>query len=296
MPGGTNSAAPASANSSPVFFNKAGGKITPYISAPYRPKKPSVINRIRSAFIQAPTPDHQGRVIDVAPLPESFDENGVIRFQNNGRPEYQTMKDQKIKPDIVVLCTGYKQEFPFLTAAQPPATAERKEDNPTHARPYPSSASSANVRQIWSPSDPTVSFIGFVRPSLGAIPPLSEMQAQLWILQIAKPQLIPRPLFPADEHHYRLRHPPSARIQYGVDHESYVYQLALDMDSALGFVETLGLAWRRWGWRFVVTWALTGNLNAKFRVRGPWRWDGAERVMMGEMWESVKERRWFWGK
>ena len=274
-----------------MFFNKAGRKVNPFISAPYRPKKLPLINRIRSSLIQgfqAQVADHRGRIIELAPLPEHIDDKGVIRFCDNGRPEYQDMKDKKVKPDIAVLCTGYNQEFPFLT------DSVRSEAGEIGDKLYPQSSADADVRNIWKRDDPTIGFIGFVRPSLGAIPPLSEMQAQLWILQIAAPQRVP-PLDSADEHHYRLHSPKTARIQYGVDHESYVYQLALDMDSALGFIEALRLGWR-WGWRLPIVWALSANLTTKFRVRGPWKWDGAKDVMMSEMWESVRKRRLFYGK
>ena len=149
------------------------------------------------------------------------------------------MKSEKIKPDIVVFCTGYKQVFPFLNKQ------DTQESN--LVLPYPTPAG-ADVRGIWSRSDSSVGFIGFVRPSLGAIPPISEMQAQLWILQIAAPEMIPRHLLPRDEPHYRLKSPRNARIQYGVDHESYVYQLALDMNSALGFQEAVVLGWKH-DWR-----------------------------------------------
>jgi dimethylaniline monooxygenase (N-oxide forming) len=202
------------------------------------------------------------------------------------------MKDADIKPDIVVFCTGYKQVFPFLhNASSSPESKGAK-------KPYPTAAE-ANVRDIWRRDDPTVAFIGFVRPSLGAIPPLSEMQAQLWVLHLASPSRIPRPLAPDDEPHYRLLHPPGSRVQYGVDHETYAYQLALDMDSAPGALEVVGLGLVAGGnraWRLPLTWALGANFNAKFRMRGPWRWEGAVDVMADELWETVARRGWFFGE
>jgi len=204
------------------------------------------------------------------------------------------MKDAAIKPDILVFCTGYKQVFPFLNnnsnASYPKGGA---------AKPYPTAAD-ADVREIWHRSDPTVAFIGFVRPSLGAIPPLSEMQAQLWVAHLVSPQLLPAlPLLPEDEPHYRLLHPPESRVQYGVDHETYAYQLALDMDSAPGALEVVGLGLKAGGnrvWRLPLTWALGANFNAKFRMRGPWRWEGSVDVLADELWETVARRGWFFGE
>jgi dimethylaniline monooxygenase (N-oxide forming) len=238
--------------------------------------------------------DTRGRAIDLAPWPEHIDDDGVVHFTNNGRPEWERMKDEKIKPDIVVFCTGYRQEFPFFNQVN--------FDEPESSRPY-LTASDADVRNIWASGDPTVGFIGFVRPSLGAIPPLAEFQAQLWILKLVAPERIPRPLLPRDEPHYRLHHPKGSRIHYGVDHESYAYQLALDMGSAPGILEILGRARDmtvrgKQGWKLPVTWALGANYNTKFRLRGPWAIpDGdAEDMMVTEVWTTILRRRLFFGR
>ncbi|KAK3674157.1 hypothetical protein LTR78_006004 [Recurvomyces mirabilis] len=268
-----------------LFLNKSA-KIASYLCAPYRDTK-SVVQQVRSSLLQIRSTDTKGRCVDLAPLPNYTDEAGVVVFEDNGRPEYQRMKDERIKPDVVVFCTGYKQVFPFFDKQAASGSSNR-------ILPYPT-PSSVDVRGIWKRSDPSIGFIGFVRPSLGAIPPISEMQAQLWILRIAAPTSITRPLLPGDEPHYRLKSPKSARIQYGVDHESYVYQLALDIDSALGFSEVVSLGWK-YDWRLPLVWALSANLNAKFRVRGPWQCDGAKEVMKGEMWHMICRRRLFLGK
>ncbi|KAG5952136.1 hypothetical protein E4U53_001502 [Claviceps sorghi] len=131
---------------------------------------------------------------------------------------------------------------------------------------------SADVRHIWKRDDPSVAFIGFVRPSLGAIPPLAELQAQLWTTHLLAPHRITRPLRPDDQTHYMLRPGPGARITYGVDHESYAYQLALDMDAAPGLRDILGLcSWTRPvpSCRLFLVWVFGANFNVKFRLRGP---------------------------
>lgn len=259
------------------------------MSAPYRPKEHSLLEKMRSTIIAIPPVDTDGRQIDLAPWPERIDEDGVVHFRDNKRIEYERMKDANIKPDIIVFATGYKQEFPFLNNNN----ASSKGD----AKPYPT-ASEADVREIWRRDDPTVGFFGFIRPSLGAIPPLSEMQAQLWVLNLTAPHRIPQPLLPDDEPHYRLLHPPGSRVQYGVDHESYVYQLALDMDSAPGVLEIVNLGLQDGGnrmWRLPLTWALGANFNTKFRLRGPWKWDGAVDVLADELWQTVARRGWFFG-
>ncbi|KAK0671296.1 hypothetical protein QBC41DRAFT_363349 [Cercophora samala] len=213
-------------------------KTSPYISYPYRlNSKKSLVERVRSGIIQSPIPSTNGRQIDLAPWPESVSPDGKIHFQDNGRPGYQRVKDKHIKPDIVVCCTGYKQRFPFLD------------------RHHYRTAEESNVWNIWHDRDPTVGFIGFLRPSLGAIPPLAEMQAQLWILKVVAPERVPE-LRAEDEPHYRLLHGRDSRVGYGIDHESYVYQLALDMNSATGFTEIVKRAWERKELRLVMAWAL----------------------------------------
>ena len=300
-----------------VFFNKSGN-IGPYVSYPYRPEKKSLLETIRSALIAIPVVDTHGRKIDLAPWPERIDADGVVHFRDNGRPEYERMRRETVRPDVVVLCTGYKQVFPFFDHDSNNDDNKNATRNGTKSapspppRPYPT-ASDADVRNIWRRDDPTVAFMGFVRPSLGAIPPLSEMQAQLWVLHLVTaldptidPSLRPppRPLLPRDEPHYRLLHAPGSRVGYGVDHESYAYQLALDMDSAAGFVEVVRLGWAAAGglrsghgaWRLPVVWALGANFNAKFRLRGPWRWDGAVDVLVDELWLTVARRGVFFGE
>lgn len=159
------------------------------------------------------------------------------------------------------------------------------------------------------------------------------MQAQLWVLNFVAPDKIPLELKPEDEPHYRLKHPVHSRIQYGVDHESYAYQLALDMGSAPSFGDVIGAGWRypapglspvpdhasdmikenrrkgtpitlknvqvqpvKGAWyKLPSVWALGANFNAKFRLRGPWRWDGAEQVLVDELWDTVERRGGFFG-
>ena len=270
-----------------VFFNKASTKALPYIVEPYRPAKPSIVERIRRSLMQIPLPKiPAGRVIDLAPWPSHIDASGVVHFRDNGRIEYERMKSETIKPDVLVLATGYTQTFPFF-------------DQETK-HPYPH-ASDADVRDIWKRGDDTVGFIGFVRPAFGAIPSLAELQAQLFIMHLVQPSAIAHPLVPEDEPHYRLRSPPNARITYGVDHETYAYQLALDMDCAPSFTEVVkagfavGPPGRGTGiwYKLPIVWAAGAQFNAKFRLRGPWAWEGAVDVLGVELWPTISRRRGF---
>ncbi|POR32526.1 Dimethylaniline monooxygenase [N-oxide-forming] 2 [Tolypocladium paradoxum] len=267
----------------------------PYISEPYRPRHPGPElwkYALRSALIQRPLEKTNGRHVDMAPWPEEIDADGYVRFTNNGRPEYERLKDEKIKPDIIVLATGYTQSLPFLNSSESLQAGQKK-------YPLPSEA---DVREVWKRDEPTVGFIGFVRPSFGAIPPLAEMQAQLWIVNLLAPNKIPRPLSPNDEPHYRLLPPKGFRITYGVDHESYAYQLAMDMNSAPGLWDILSIILSRKdnslgaAWRLFIMWSFGANLNTKFRLQGPWKWDGAQEMFISEeFWQTITRRPLLFG-
>jgi len=66
------------------------------------------------------------------------------------------MKDKVVKPDLVIFATGYKKNFPFL------------DPDEYHTAMVP------DVRGVYNEGDITVSFIGFIRPSLGKLYPSSS--------------------------------------------------------------------------------------------------------------------------
>ena len=107
-------------------------------------------------------------------------------------------------------------------------------------------------------------------------------------------------LQPEDEEHYKLHTNPTARVTYGVDHESYAYQLALDMNSAPGLTDMLKRASftdLRTTLRLLVIWAFGAHFNTKFRVIGPWAWEGAEELLVSdEFWQTITRRPILFGK
>lgn len=258
----------------------------PYISATHR--STSIWNRLRASILNVPIRDNHGKTITVRKWPEYVDEAGVVHFQCDNTTKYDKSKGQSstkmaLRPDVVVFATGYSTSFPMLDSASA----------------YPQ-LSDANVRGIYSSSDVTFAFIGFVRPSIGAIPPLAELQAQLWTLRLLQdrhPQHMPPLFFSSSweknavepyELDYKL-HPRGGYDLYadrrGVDHESYAYQLALDMGAAPTFSYMLRSGW----WRVFYTWAMGSNFNTKFRLVGPWRDEvRAQGIMRGELYDVVK--------
>ncbi|KAH7155181.1 hypothetical protein B0J13DRAFT_219844 [Dactylonectria estremocensis] len=264
-----------------LFFNKAWQRIQNYVSYPYRPKAWPFWTRVRQFFFNTEIPP-PSRTIDVAPFPTHISEDGVAHFPLTGRPEAERIQTMEIKPDVLIFATGYLPSFPFLNSP----------DNDGR-RPYPE-AFDADVRQIWKSDDPTIGFIGFIRPGFGAIPPLAEMQSMLFAMNLVN--RIPKPLNPDDEWHYRIIHKPDARVSYGVEHDSYAYQLAKDMEIAPSFTEVLKLSFGTpKGWRLPYIWAAGASLNTKFRLRGPWKWDGAGEVLTGELWQTISRREGLFG-
>lgn len=126
------------------------------------------------------------------------------------------------------------------------------------------------------------------------------MQAQLWVLNLLAPNRVAHLLLPENEAHYRLIPPRGFSINYGVEHEAYAYQLALDIGGSAGFWEVLRAGWTgssQGSWyKLPLVWALGSNYNVKFRLRGPWQWEGAEKVLVGELWNTIERRGGFVGK
>jgi dimethylaniline monooxygenase (N-oxide forming) len=259
---------PERKNLDSIFLVKSD-RALPYMSEGHRAN--TKFNEMRAKFVNVPFKDTRGRRIDVVRWPTSIDEDGEMHFEDE-----PSNKLKHVRPDVVVFATGFKSEFSYLDSD------------------YPQLAH-ANVRGIYKDEDVSVGFIGYVRPSIGAIPPLAELQAQLWVLRLLQhefPLEVPRGLYPNALESYELDYKMKPRAGYdlfatrrAVDHESYAYQLALDIGSA----PTITYVMSR-GWTLFFTWAFGSNFNTKFRLVGPWKWsEGAEDIMRNELYNVVKQ-------
>jgi hypothetical protein len=82
-----------------------------------------------------------------------------------------------------------------------------------------------NEHNICSTTEPTLAFLGFVRPNVGAIPPMSEMQMFWWIERLRGN--IPGP---RSEPRYKLVGQHCARtVAYACDYGLYMHDLAKDI-------------------------------------------------------------------
>ncbi|OLN93288.1 Dimethylaniline monooxygenase [N-oxide-forming] 1 [Colletotrichum chlorophyti] len=259
------------------LFLVKSDRALPYLNEGYRPQ--DIFSRIRNFVMNIELKDTKGRKIMTAPWPLEFGKKGNVIFPDSDKLEHKEALAKVTRPDLVVLATGYIRRFFFLDEDYP------KPDE-------------LDVRGIWRRGDVTAGFIGFVRPGIGSIPPLSELQAQLWVLNLLRqkyPQTVPLPTpcpgqgaYPNAVAHYEVDYALRARgghdffkTKHGVEQESYAYQLALDLGAAPTFSFMV-----RQGFKAFFTWAMGSNFNTKFRLVGPWKWEaGALAIMRGELFE-----------
>lgn len=156
----------------------------------------------------------------------------------------------------------YKQTFPYLNESYP-------------------TAAEAEIRNIIHPSHPDIAFIGFVRPGVGAIPPIAEQQAMWWTALITG-----RMAMPTDPPHYHLLAARGSRIQYGVDHSAYMSTLARDFGGAPGLLEL----YRRHGLRILLTYCFGASFVTFYRLLGPFESPVAPEVARTELAETILRR------
>ncbi|EIN08060.1 FAD/NAD(P)-binding domain-containing protein [Punctularia strigosozonata HHB-11173 SS5] len=254
-----------------VFLNKSH-KAMPYINRPYR-RRPAFMDYF-SKYVDPPedSPPQTDFTVELAPFPTHFDEEGRAVFplakRNDGsiRKDALRMAGRDFRPDTVIYATGYTQKFGFFDANSDYATPDQ-----------------ADVRNIVKSGDESVAFIGFVRPGVGAIPPIAEMQAMFWVALIQgkiRKQLSPP--------HYHLLVKETARIKYGVDHSTYISTLAKDMGAAPGLWEL----WQEYGTHVLLCyWRVFGAAFVPFyRLVGPYRSTSAPPTIRGELWDTITRR------
>eukprot|EP00736_Rhodelphis_marinus_P008204 Rmarinus@m.15841 len=116
--------------------------------------------------------------------------------------------------DVVLFCTGYKTVFPFL---------------PTPLREHDARD---RYKFVFHPELPNVAFIGCCRPGLGAIPPISEMQARWFTLfldgklSLPEKECMMKTICMEREEHMVRKHLIQERLPHLVTFETYMNDLA----------------------------------------------------------------------
>lgn len=173
------------------------------------------------------------------------------------------MKKRTVKPDILLYATGYTQKFEWLDDG------------------YPRGPDQVDTLEMVDSSDMTLSWIGHVRPGVGAIPPIAEEQAMLWALLLQK-----RVPLPKDEGHYRLLARKTARIQYGVDHSTYSYALA----DAMGAAPSLSQLYFQYGLRMLLIYCFGAAFTPFYRLVGPYKSAATVPIIEGELLDVIMRR------
>lgn len=137
--GANQHVAPAKKIGRSYNFLMKSTRAMPYINASFKKR------HWWERFARVIEPDTQGKSISVYPWISHVDSKGYVNFIDNGTPEAELYKKQgPYKPDIVVLATGYRQDYSFLAPGLP-------------------TPPDADLRDITKEGCPEVGFIGFTR-------------------------------------------------------------------------------------------------------------------------------------
>lgn len=176
--------------------------------------------------------------------------------------------ERRVEADIVMLATGYRQRFPFLfgdkTAMNGNGDSGRPDD------PLPSE------HFIVNPDEPRLAYIGFIRPNVGAIPPMAELQAMWWCEKLENK-------LACKAHDYYKLH--ESRLPYGVDYGYYMFALAREIRA----VPSL-LYWLIRRPSIAITCGFGQAHVPIFKLQGPFATKEAQEVVAGELFKPVMKR------
>lgn len=195
------------------------------------------------------------------PLDIDLVEGSVRELQPDGVVYDTATGKQHVNTDLLVLATGYRQRFPFLHG-------EGTGEDPLPQRHF-----------LVDPQQPRLSYIGFIRPNVGAIPPMAEMQAMWWCRLLEDKVKEGHPL---DSSCYRLT---DSRLCYGVDYGYYMFALAKEMGAAPSLQHWL---WR--DWRVMLTCAFGQAHVPIFRLQGPFRSAACQATCHSELYKVLWTR------
>ena len=140
-----------------------------FINQPYYSLSP--FHRLFAHYIDPPLPKNVDNPrIDVVPFPKSFDATGkAILPPPPAHRSKEVGWKEECRPDLVVMCTGYRQDWSWLGDG------------------YPKGPDECDVRGVCSSKDPSIAFIGFQRPGVG-MSPLSHSTGVITDVQVRSRQ------------------------------------------------------------------------------------------------------------
>lgn len=131
--------------------------------------------------------------------------------------------------------------------------------------------------------------LGFVRPGVGAIPPIAELQA-MWITSYWNKPNSKLALngLPTNRPDYYLLSREDSRIKYGVDHSTYISTLGNDFGGQPGLVELLKVH----GWFLTFVYCFSASFTSHYRLlpSSPFYSEKMVEVEKTEIWDTIKRR------
>lgn len=129
-----------------VFLNKSA-KAMQFINQPYHSLSP--LHRYFAHYIDPPLPPVGNARIDIVSFPTSFEGGKAVLPPPPKHRSKEVGWKEEVRPDLVVLCTGYRQDWSWLGEG------------------YPKGPDECDVRGVASSQDKSIAFIGFLRPGVG---------------------------------------------------------------------------------------------------------------------------------
>lgn len=215
---------------------------------------------------------------------ESFHRTSIVGIDDNGVTVHFD-NGQTFDADIIVLATGYKQSFPFLDKKiqqdfkeEEHLPSNNDENYRVDEAPLPSE------HFIVSPSRPRLSFIGFVRPNVGAIPPMSELQTMWWLCKLKGK--LNQPFQTQQQPSYMVL---GHKYPYGVDYGNYMHRVAEEMDAApkLSMLATSASPFKA-----LFTYCQGQAYIGLFRLQGPYASKRCWQIFQNELWIVCRNRGW----
>jgi dimethylaniline monooxygenase (N-oxide forming) len=221
---------------------------------------------------------------------ESFHKTQVVDVEGDG-VTVRFEDGRTYEADLIVMATGYKQSFPFLDdTIRKDFQRESLEAKSGPAAPGGEAKCKYALDEDYLPTEhfivsksrPRLGFIGFVRPNVGAIPPMSELQAMWWLQRMAgKTNMLPAKAGPPS---YMVL---GAKYQYGVDYGNYMHRVAED----IGAAPTLStLAKSNQPLKALYTYCIGQSMVPLFRLEGPYASKFCGEVVTGELWRVCMRR------
>lgn len=133
-----------------VFLNKSA-KAMQFINQPYQSLSP--FHRMFAHYIDPPLPKVNNPRIDIVSFPTSFEGGKAVLPAPPKHRSKEVGWKEEVRPDLVVLCTGYRQDWSWLGEG------------------YPRGPDECDIRGVSSSTDKSIAFIGFLRPGVGESTP-----------------------------------------------------------------------------------------------------------------------------